>query len=166
MIFYDLDDFENKVFRVLSYDLRTKQKKELIRSTTQVLYKDISPDGRQLAFWERQNDGPCLNVIPSSGGEAKTLLKLEKDGGGIHSVAWSPNGRYIYFSRGSGKAEACDVWRVPAAGGQAEKFDVTATGLTKLSFRPDGRELAFMSWTITSEVWVMENFLPQAKEKK
>jgi Tol biopolymer transport system component len=167
-IFYDLDDFENKIFRVLSYDLETKQKTELIRSTRQILYKDVSPDGRQLAFWERRDDGPCLNVIPSGGGEAKTVLRLEKAGGVINSVAWSPDGRSIYFSRGSGKAEACDVWRVPAAGGQAEKFEVTATGLTGLSFRPDGGELAFMSWTITSEVWVMENFLPADKkgEKK
>jgi len=167
MIFYDLDDFENKVFRVLSYDLETKQKTELIRSTRQVLYKDISPDGSQLAFWERQDDGHCLKVIPSGGGEAEILLRLEKDGGSINvnSVAWSPDGRYIHFSRG-GKGDASDLWRVPATGGQPEKFDVTATGLTKLSFRPDGRELAFMSWTITSEVWVMENFLPAAKEKK
>jgi Tol biopolymer transport system component len=165
MIYYDLDDFENKIFRVLSYDLGTGQKKELIRSARQVLYKDVSPDGRQLAFWERQDDGPCLKAIPSGGGEPTILLRLEKGGGGINSVVWSPDGRYIYFSRGSGKAEACDLWRVPAAGGRAEKFDVTATGLTKLSFRPDGGELAFMSWTITSEVWVMENFLPGKDEK-
>lgn len=164
-IFYDLDDFENKVFRVMSYDLETKQKKELIRSTRQVLYKDVSPDSKQLAFWERQDDGPCLEVIPSGGGEKTILLRLEKGGGGINSMAWSPDGRYIYFSRGSGKTEASDLWRVPATGGQAEKFDVTATGLTKLSFRPDGRELAFMSWTITSEAWVMENFLPGKDEK-
>jgi Tol biopolymer transport system component len=68
MVFYDLDDFENKIFRVLSYDLETKQKTELFRSTRQVLYKDVSPGGRQLAFWERQDDGPRLNVIPSGGG--------------------------------------------------------------------------------------------------
>ena len=164
-IIYDLDDFENKVFRVLSYDLETKQKKELIRSRSQVLYKDVSPDGKQLAFWERQDNGHCLKVIPSSGGEAEILLRLEKDGGSINvnSVAWSPDGRSIYFSRGS-KGDASDLWRVPATGGQAEKFDMTSTGLTKISFRPDGKELAFMSWTITSEVWVMENFLPSEKK--
>jgi len=165
MIFYDLDDFENKVFRVMSYALETRQKKELIRSTGQILYKDVSPDGERLAFWDRQEGTPCLKVIPSGGGEATILLRLEKGGGGINSVAWSPDGRYIYFSRGSGKTEASDLWRVPATGGQAEKSDVTATGLTKLSFRPDGRELAFMSWTVTSEVWVMENFLPGKDEK-
>jgi Tol biopolymer transport system component len=94
-------------------------------------------------------------------------LKLEESQG-INSVAWSPDGRYIYFSKweqGSSTGEACSLWRIAAAGGQAERFDVTVDGLCELSFCPDGGKLAFMSWRIEAEAWVMKNFLPAKDEK-
>jgi Tol biopolymer transport system component len=167
-IFYDLDDFENKTFRVISYDLETKQKKELIRGPSQIIHYDVSPDGKWLAYKERETDVACLRLIPAEGGEKKTLLRLDK-GEGINGIVWSPDGRTIYFSKwekGSSKSEACSLWRIPAEGGKPEKFALTMDGLGRLSFRPDGKKLAFNSWSMEAEVWVMENFLPGDKAKK
>ena len=167
-IFYDLDDFGNKTFRVMSYDLVTNQKKELIRGPNQIVDYDLSRDGKRLAFKEVQDGIARLSVMPSEGGEKATLLKLG-EGQGINSVAWSPDGRTIYFSKwekGSSTGNACSLWRIAAAGGQAERFDMSAVGLSVLCFRPDGGKLAFMSWRVETEAWVMENFLPADKAKK
>jgi len=167
-IFYDLDDWKNDTFRIMSYDLETKQKKELIRSSRQIIHYDQSPDGKWLAFKEREEGVGCLRSIPSEGGEKRTFLRLEK-GEGINGIVWSPDGRYIYYSKweeGSSKSEACSLWRIPAEGGRSEKFDLTMDGLGKLSFHPDGSKLAFNSWRIESEAWVMENFLPADRAKK
>jgi Tol biopolymer transport system component len=167
-IFYDLDDWKNDIFRIMSYDLETKQKKELVRSSRQMIHYDQSPDGKWLAFKEEEKGIACLRVIPSGGGEGKTLMKLDL-GGGINGIVWSTDGRYIYYSKwaeGSSKSEACSLWRIPAEGGRPEKFNLTKDGLGKLSFHPDGRKLAFNSWRIEADVWVMENFLPADKAKK
>lgn len=167
-IFYDLDDWKNDIFRILSYDLETKQKKELIRSSSQIIHYNQSPDRKWLAFKEAEEGIACLRTIPSEGGEKRTLMRLDK-GEGINGIVWSPDGRYIYFSKweeGSSKSEACSLWRIPAEGGRPEKFDLTMDGLGKLNFHPDGRKLAFNSWRIESEAWVMENFLPKSPGDK
>jgi Tol biopolymer transport system component len=169
-IFYDLDDWKNDTFRIMSYDLETKQKKELIRSSSQIIHYNQSPDGKWLAFKEGEGEEgvACLRTIPSEGGEKRTLMRLDK-GEGINGIVWSPDGRYIYYSKweeGSSKSEACSLWRIPAEGGKPEKYDLTVDGLGRLSFRPDGRKLAFNSWRIESEAWVMENFLPVDKTNK
>jgi Tol biopolymer transport system component len=167
-IIYDLDDFGNQTFRVMSFELETKQKRELIRSSSQIISYGLSPDGKWLAFKEGERGIACLRVIPSGGGEKKTILRLDK-GGGINSIVWSPDGQYIYFSKwekGSSKSEACSLWRIAAQGGEPVKYDLTMDGLSNLCFHPDGSKLAFNSWRIESEVWVMENFLPADKAKK
>jgi Tol biopolymer transport system component len=167
-IFYDLDDFGNKIFRVMTYELETSQKKELIRGPNQIVEYDLSRDGRRLAFKENQDGIACLNVMSSEGREKATLLKLG-EGQNINSVVWSPDGRHIYFSKwekGSSTGGVCSLWRIAAAGGQAERFDVTAVGMSILRFHPDGGRLAFMSWHVETEVWVMENFLPVDKKGK
>jgi len=161
-IFYDLDDWRNDTFRVMSFDLETKQKKELVRSSSQMIHYGPSPDGKWLAFGDREKGVACLRVIPSEGGEIKTLMRAD-EGEVINGIVWSPDGQYVYFSRGSGKSEACSLWRIPAAGGRPEKFGLTANGLGKLSFHPDGSKLAFNSWRVESEAWVMENFLSPKK---
>jgi hypothetical protein len=43
------------------------------------------------------------------------------------------------------------------------KFNLTVNGMESLSIPPDGKRLAFNSWEVGSDVWVMENFLPKAK---
>jgi dipeptidyl aminopeptidase/acylaminoacyl peptidase len=89
------------------------------------------------------------------------LLKLED--GGINSVAWSADGKDIFFSKTTegSKIGKCELWRIPSEGGEPEKFDLTAGGLIDLNIHPDGSRIAFTLWRVDEQVWVMENFLPK-----
>jgi len=155
---------EAQVFRVMSYDVESGTTKEVYRSSQQIIRMDISPDGRWVAFLEPAD--AALKVMPPQGGQPRVLHRFDLDKGiWSTSVAWSPDGKYIYFTKGGGgKLGSFDLWRIPSAGGEAVRLDVAAPGMENLDVHPDGRRIAFNSTEVRREVWVMENFLPVAKE--
>jgi Tol biopolymer transport system component len=167
-IFYDVDDLKNDTFRIMTFDINSGRSGEILRGQNQFLSYDLSPDGKSLVFKDEEAGVGCLKIMPSGGGEKQVLLRLNKDQG-VNSVAWSPDGQFVYFSKwekGSSKSGACNLWRIRASGGTPEKFDLTIAGLENLSFHPSGGQLAFNSWSIEAEVWVMENFLPKDDGKE
>jgi hypothetical protein len=56
-----------------------------------------------------------------------------------------------------------ELWLVPVEGGQARKLDLAVDSLADLRMHPDGRHIAFVAGRHKGELWVMENFLPRAK---
>jgi Tol biopolymer transport system component len=81
-----------------------------------------SPDGRSIAFVRAGSilgDGLC--VADADGGNVREILKPQA---GLHThwPAWSADGRFIYFTRSitTSNVEPSEVYRVPAAGGEAE----------------------------------------------
>jgi Tol biopolymer transport system component len=163
-VLYEDDSGEaDRVFRVMSHDVESGKAKEVYRSSAQIIRMDISPDGRWVAFLEPAD--AALKVMPPQGGQPRVLHKFDLDKGiWSTSLAWSPDGKYIYFTKGGGgKLGSFDLWRIPSAGGEAVRLDVTAPGMENLDVHPDGRRIAFNSWQMRREVWVMENFLPAAK---
>jgi len=158
-VFYNADLWNEKIFRILMFDLDTHQKKEVYRSDKQIFHLDLSPDGKQVVFFEGNDD--TLKLISVNGGKPTVLLKLEE--GGVNSVAWSPDGKDIFFSKiiKGGKTGKCELWRIPSEGGESEKFDLTADGLIELNIHPEGSRIAFTLWHVDDEVWVMKNFLPK-----
>ena len=166
-LFFAADSWEEKTFRIISYNLETKQEKELYRSSYQIFRMDLSPDGKWLAFRDYADN--TIKVISTEGGEANVLLELES-GVGINCVTWSHDGKYILISKmvekGGGKVGRCELWGIPANGREPVKYGMTVDGLIGLSVHPDGKLIAFVSWRASSAVWVMENFLPKLKDKK
>jgi eukaryotic-like serine/threonine-protein kinase len=74
-----------------------------------------SPDGRWLAYDEREENGRFgIHVIEAAGGSPRRLT----DDGIVPS--WSRDGAWIYF--GSSRSGTNQIWRVPASGGDAEQF--------------------------------------------
>jgi len=54
------------------------------------------------------------------------------------------------------------IWRVPAAGGEAENIGISMNRIRALRMHPDGRRITFDSVIdAPSELWVLENFLPK-----
>ncbi len=120
----------------------------------------VSPDGKQLAIgYNRQ-----IMVIAEGGGEPR---KLVSDAAGLEAagtVAWTPDGRHIYF--GQQVAGTVRLHSVPVTGGPVEDLNFEIGERSR--FRPDGRQLAFTrnQGENRREIWVMENFLPAAKARK
>ena len=58
------------------------------------------------------------------------------------------------------------LWRILPEGGDLQKLWQSEKELRGLRVHPDGRQIAFYTIKIDTEVWVMENFLPEEKLQK
>jgi Tol biopolymer transport system component len=129
----------------------------------------ISPDGKQLALVMRDaSQGVIIAVIPISGGELRVLLKAPVSEY-IGACAWTPDGRKILYSkREPTKAlePNFDLWLMSLEGGEPVKLGLTIGLLSELRIHPDGQHIVFTSSKPVGEMWVMENFLQEAKESK
>jgi Tol biopolymer transport system component len=105
-----------------------------------------SPDGRKLAYITTGVSKPAPNVfvIPAAGGVPEKVT----DDDSFHDLpSWSRDGRWIYFVRADSidpwtvNMSSANVWKVPAAGGQA--IQVTRNGGLCAHESPDGKWLYF-----------------------
>jgi len=133
----------------------------------------VSPDGEHLAYIGGGTERFSLSIIPAGGGEARTLLTEPQNtiGYGIWGdLAWTPDGRQLLFMKISDVKAAdedfkdptqskIELWRISAAGGEAQRTGLAMVGLINFQLHPDGRRIAFTVATGGSELWVMENFL-------
>ena len=78
-----------------------------------------SPDGSRVAYHETTPGDP-IYVADSTGRNARRILVAEP---GVHShhLSWSPDSRYLYFSRGVPPNDM-DIRRVPLDSGPAERI--------------------------------------------
>ncbi|MGZ3464763.1 MAG: protein kinase domain-containing protein [Gemmatimonadaceae bacterium] len=72
-----------------------------------------SPDGSKLAYHETVPGDP-IYVADSSGENARRIFRAEP-GVHCHYLAWSPDGRFLYFSMGLPPDEM-DIWRIRSDG--------------------------------------------------
>lgn len=150
---------------------------ELASGTEKVIYRDdatddwaplASPDGRWIAFrsGDPRTSSSALKVMPSSGGEAKDLVRLA-DPEVVHLFTWTPDSSGLLYSRYKGsRSEMMELWIVPVTGGNARKLDLLIGITNTLSIHPDGRRIVFDGRTGGMELWVMENFLPQGAARQ
>ena len=81
-----------------------------------------SPDGRSIVFVRAGSvlgDGLC--VADADGGNVREILKPQA-GFHAHWPAWSADGWFIYFTRSltTANLEPSEIYRIPAAGGEAK----------------------------------------------
>jgi Tol biopolymer transport system component len=158
---------------IVVQDLETGQWKEIYNLTfsNSSYYTTglaLSRDGEQLAFSVTESGSSIIKVIPSMGGEVRELLREDEDKSLIPiafgSMAWASDGRSLLFVRsttpGGSKTE---LWQMPLQGGEPRKLELVAENMHDLSVHPDGRHIAFTAGKPKSEIWVMENFLPNEK---
>jgi dipeptidyl aminopeptidase/acylaminoacyl peptidase len=105
----------------------------------------LSPDGKTVVYVVRETDIAAnrgrqdlwsLDIVTKGAQPRRLTSSPEND----NSPDWSRDGRYVYFI--SSRGGAAQVWRLPAAGGEAEQ--VTSLPLDVGSFRlsPDATRLA------------------------
>ena len=103
-----------------------------------------SPDGKRLVFsaldrlWIMDlppaGSGPVL-----AGSAAGAPKRLTTSDIGEASPVWSPDGKYIAYV--SWTEEGGDIWRIPAAGGKAEKLTRASAFYEELAYSPNGSRI-------------------------
>lgn len=115
---------------------------------------DWSPDGKHIAYFTRDK---TINLVPSESGTSRSVINIDEVN--PHSeLSWSPDGKEIAY--------ACNgrIWRVPIQGGQPVEVK---TGLdaeaSHLAWSPDGSTIAFTASKESTDLYLMEDFLPPGK---
>jgi serine/threonine protein kinase/WD40 repeat protein len=78
-----------------------------------------SPDGKTLAF-HSPDPGDPIFIADRNAGNPQQIFAAEA-GVHCHFLIWSPDGRFIYFTKGTPTTDM-DIWRIPARGGNAEQI--------------------------------------------
>ena len=174
-IFYVRHDKKANIYQILVRDLASDTEKEIYRSEDPIKIS-LSPDGQWLALLANffmSDKKPCLNVIPSAGGEPRELCRFEEGIDFIQAgapITWTADGKYILFAMKLPKKDDAkgELYRIPAEGGELERLGLEMNGwLINLSAHPDGQHIAFSSSEQSiAEIWVMENFLPNIRESR
>ena len=154
--------------QLLARDLQSGREIEIIRKPG-LTYVSVSPDGQRVVIGARENGATVLRVMPAAGGEARELVTTRTEGTNYRVCSWTPDGRYVIFAttpKGSTPTQNVQMWRVVAEGGEPQRLDVGVDAPYYLRLHPDGRRVAIGTWAITTEVWVLENFLPPLKVVK
>ncbi|HEY9281987.1 MAG TPA: hypothetical protein VIP46_00900, partial [Pyrinomonadaceae bacterium] len=96
-----------------------------------------SPDSTQIAFTASDNKLRTVAVA------SKQVKELDSSSyGGYNNGDWSPDGKWIAFSKPD-HTRTSDVYIIPAAGGEARKVTWDAANDGNPRFSPDGRKLYF-----------------------
>jgi|HubBroStandDraft_6_1064221.scaffolds.fasta_scaffold00821_3 DNA-binding winged helix-turn-helix (wHTH) protein/Tol biopolymer transport system component len=145
--------------------------KELARFDTDPLSRypndylwDLSPDGSFIAVIQRS--GPAIHLLRLDGASSKTAAKVitVKGWKNFQSINWSADGRGLFVS--STTKEGASVLHVDLAGnahvlwGQKGNIgpSVAPCSAPWALASPDGRHLAIYEWSISSNMWMVENF--------
>ncbi len=116
----------------------------------------FSPDGKQIAYvWTGEtNDNFDIYVKLVGVGEP---LRLTTNPARDMSPAWSPDGRYLAFLRGTGDSKG--YYLVPSLGGAERKltaaygWGLAGTMTQAVAWSPDGKTLAFIDKVAEGEPW-------------
>ena len=79
-----------------------------------------SPDGERIVYHTFAKGDPMF-VADRSGANARQIF-VSRPGIHNHYPAWSPDGRWIYFSHGTPATKEMDLWRIDPAGGNPERL--------------------------------------------
>ncbi|HEX9615561.1 MAG TPA: S9 family peptidase, partial [Bacteroidota bacterium] len=106
----------------------------------------LSPDGKTAAFVVTTHD-PVNNAVNSNihlvsleSGAVRPLTSVPKAN---NSPRWTPDGKTLFFvSTRDGESQ---IWKIPAAGGEATKVSTISTEASGLVLSADGKLAAFAS---------------------
>ena len=148
---------------VVVRDLQTGQERIITEPVPTPTGMALSPDGQQVAVTtaDEASGKQAVVVVPVAGGAAREIYKVDKPRSILRFPFWTSDGKQILC--GVRLQDKLEPVLVPVDGGEPQKFAVPMSGITDLSFHPDGQRVAFSAGRSQSEVWVMENFLPKAK---
>jgi len=138
----------NGSFNLFSLDVDSKEVKPVSTYALDESSPKLSPDGKSLAFLRSGVEGGIF-VWPVDGSAAPRRVAESKGnnlefGVGINSYSWSPDGKWIAFSRRD-TVDTSDVWVVPVAGGAAKNVTYYPGQNNDPEWTSDAKFLLFVS---------------------
>jgi hypothetical protein len=124
------------------HDLNSREVKVIKQEPTiGYLSPTISPDGKQIAYWQwRDGTSGVSNIVVAngSGSDARVVCRCDRKRNWPDNVlTWTPDQRYLVFADDAGT-----LWRVPVNGGEPERIGVSMDGsIQGPQVQPDGRGL-------------------------
>ncbi|HSF19623.1 MAG TPA: winged helix-turn-helix domain-containing protein [Vicinamibacteria bacterium] len=105
-----------------------------------------SPDGRLLAFSDRESDSESFGIylLAAENGEKRKLIAPEGQHWGDKDPAFSPDGRWVLFTR-SVSMNTQDVYRVRVEGGEPERLTSDGREVRGAAFTRDGAGIVVSS---------------------
>lgn len=100
----------------------------------------FSPDGAMVAF--RRGGLGDLYTLSTKGESRMPAQRLTSESMGVRGVAWSGDGRSIFFAS-HGKNGGYSIWKIDSAGGTATAVSPLSIQSTQPATSRDGRYLAF-----------------------
>ena len=110
----------------------------------------VSPDGTRALVVEMDEKGawlPCRS-LPIDGGASKVVGPSKAR---CTDAAWSPDGRWMYFSADAG--DGFHIWRQRSPDGSPEQVTSGPTGEQGLAIAPDGKSLITAVGLVQRSVW-------------
>jgi Tol biopolymer transport system component len=152
--------------RLVRHDLETGRTTTVVSGDNVGSPFSVSPDGQFVAVVGQPEGGASsIAIVPATGGEPREVHRCEcslwwTD----NTLEWSPDQKHVLFVLPDEAGQA--IWRVPAAGGQAEKIVTMGATIRWPRVHPDGKSIYFTALTDRQETWTLENFLPQVAARK
>jgi len=135
-------------------NLDTGEESEVAKGGT--MFYDLSPDGREVVF----HVNGVIKAVSLDGGEPRELFRGSARPNWYYKLRWTRDGRYIVAQ--ARFTESSEILLVPAKGGTPLKLDLSVPKMIGFALHPDNRRFAFsVNEGSKSELWVLENFLPE-----
>jgi Tol biopolymer transport system component len=163
-----------KTQQLVAHNLKSGQERVLfqVAEPANVSGFAVSPDGRQVAFTTGGEPGGVsdLRVVPVAGGDARVLFHLKAPKELAHSgaLAWTRDGKYIVFGKGTTlwTQRKVELYEISAEGGEPRDLELSMPAVQRLHIHPDGHRLLFESDGHSAEVWAIRNILPALKASR
>jgi Tol biopolymer transport system component len=110
----------------------------------------VSPDRKQVLVVEMEGGWRPCRLVPFEGTAPVKLVGPSP--AQCTSAAWSPDGRWMYFSANTG--DGYHIWRQRFPDGEPEQVTFSASEEEGVSFAPDGRSFVTSIGTRQSTLWV------------
>jgi len=115
----------------------------------------LSPDGKWVLVVEMDIDHlwePC-RLVPADG--SSSGQKVGPQGGGCTFAAWSPDGKWMYFT--SNAVSANHIWRQRFPDGKPEQITAGPTAEEGIAMAPDGRSFVTAVSTLGASLWLHDS---------
>jgi len=139
---------------VSSTESRADRRTVFVRDEIMAHFSYLSPDGKHLLLAEMGFTGwlPC-RLAPYDGSSPGS--PVGPDPAQCTSAAWSPDGRWMYFSANAGGG--FHIWRQRFPNGNPEQVTFGAAEAEGIAFAADGRSFLTSIGTRQSTLWVHDS---------